>query len=369
MRKYNSNTGDEILVDHKSLVSFIVEVLVALGLPNQSAFLASDVLVSADLRGISSHGCARLAKLYVPLLQRGIINSNAQLSILQNHDVIKSFDANAGLGLALAPLAMKVAIDSATQFGIGLVWVTNSSHFGIASYYTLKAAEAGMVGITLTNGNPAVAPPGSEQALLGTNGISVGCPGDNFPLIVDMAMSATSLGHLEDMTNLGRTVPAHLAADALRQAMKWGPNDEVEPSIISQNRMIAPWGSKNGSDGEYRGFALSLIVELLTAIMPGGQMSFQLKRGGACHFFAAINPNMLQDISSMRQALTELSEKLEQNLTLPGYSPYRFPGSRSNQMQTDRLVNGIPLSLSTVDNLSELAEEMRIPVRAWLSNR
>lgn len=368
MRKHNVDTiDDEILVDHKSLAFFITETFVALGLPEQAAILASDVLITADLRGISSHGCARLRRFYVPLLQRGIINPTAQLCLLQNHTILKSFDANAGLGLALAPLAIKYAIDSALEHGIGLVWVTNSSHFGIASYYTLKAAEAGMVGITLTNGNPAVAPPGSERALLGTNGISVACPGDDFPLAIDLAMSATSLGHLEDMAVLGKMVPAYFAADGLRQTMQLDVNREISPSIISQNRMIAPLGGKNGLDGEYRGFALSLIVELLTSIIPGGQMSFQLKRGGACHFFAVINPNILQDVSSMRQKLDALSETLEHNPTLPGYSPYRFPGSRSHQIQIDRVTNGIPLRSSTISDLSELAEKLQIPTCGWHS--
>ncbi len=125
--------------------------------------------------------------------------------------------------------------------------------------------------------------------------------------------------------------------------------------------MIAPLGSsKDDPIGEHKGFVLSLIVELLTAILPGGQMSFQLRRGGACHFFAVIDPNVLGGRSRIQQALVELSQRLENTSTIPGYSGYRIPGYMSNRIQIDRLNKGIPLHLSTINTMAKLADELQI---------
>lgn len=358
-------SSNEILVNHDHLATFVKEVFTNLGLPKTTAALASDVLVVADLRGVSSHGCKRLANFYVPLLQRGFIDIKAQLSVVQSQITLKCFNANAGLGLGLAPQAMMVAMDIAKQCGIGLVGVANSSHFGIASYYTLKAVEAGMIGIALTNGYPAVAPTGYENALLGTNSISVACPSNNLPLVIDMAMSATSLGYLEEMVSLNKPVPAYLAADRLRNKMNVNIEDEINPSEIVQNRMVAPLGSRDGRIGEYKGFVLSLIIELLTAIFPGGQMSFQLKRGGACHFFVVINPEILGSPLRIEQMFAELSQKLENTPFTSGYPRYRIPGYVSNQIQIERLKKGIPLHFSTINALSKLADKLnidRIPI-------
>jgi LDH2 family malate/lactate/ureidoglycolate dehydrogenase len=239
--------------------------------------------------------------------------------------------------------------------------VNNSTHFGAANYSSLMAAKLGLIGIAMSNGNPAVAPPSYTRPLIGTNAFSVACPcDDQNPLVLDMAMSVTSLGYLEEMEREGKTVPAYFAATVLRSALIAGQNDHISPAVIYQQRMLAPCGGQNDSRGEYKGFALSSVVELLTAILSGGRMSFQLDRGGACHFFAAIRADMLQDPSSIKQSLILFSEMPADTPTLDGNSILRMPGSRSNQTYAERSIKGIPLPISTVEALRKLADRVGV---------
>lgn len=349
------------LVDPEQLSSFLTHIFMALGLTRPAATRAADILLVADLRGEPSHGCRRLSTLYAPLLKKGIINPAANLQRIRRHTGLHIFDANRGLGLTAAPRAMSLAMRAARRHGIGFTWLVNSTHFGIASYYTLMAASAGMLGIALTTGSPAVAPPGSQRAFLGTNAISLACPHkDNAPFVVDMATSNTSLGHIEDLAQSALAAPAEYAAEALQALLNVTADDSLDPATLLRYRLLSPLGGGRGAGG-YKGFALALMIELVTAILPGGDISFKLHHGQACHLLAAFELETAKVTTNIHQALCELADALASTPVLPDYPALRLPGSQANLLHTERLAKGLPLPLATIAALKSLANELQVP--------
>jgi LDH2 family malate/lactate/ureidoglycolate dehydrogenase len=289
---------------------------------------------------------------------------------------METWDGGEGLGLALAPGIMARVIASAGRRGLGMAWLTGSSHFGLASYYTLAAASAGLAGLVMTNGHPAVAPPGAQAAVTGTNAVSLALPGEGkASLVIDLATSNTSLGNLEQRAAAGEKAPAHWAAEALQARLGLGPDDLADPEVLRSERMLSALGGGRGSDG-YKGFALALLVESLTALLPGGRPSPKLGPGQACHFFLAISPGAVwagpgagvgpgasQDAeagAAIDRAVSDLGGTLARTPVLGGYPPLRLPGRRGNLAEAERRVRGIPFPREVVSALVGLAEELGV---------
>src|SRR5476651_704589 len=196
-----------MLISESSLRTFTKSIFLAIGCSDEHATLATDVLIKADMRGIDSHGVARLT-CYVRLWEKGRINPTPDIRIVHETPTTATVDGDAGLGLVVAPFAMQVAIQKAEQYGSGWVSVRNSNHFGIAGYHALMAVEKDMIGFAMTNASPLVAPTFSNERMLGTNPMCYAFPAGKYPpLIVDMATSAAANGKLEIAQRGGKQVP------------------------------------------------------------------------------------------------------------------------------------------------------------------
>jgi LDH2 family malate/lactate/ureidoglycolate dehydrogenase len=201
-----------------NLRHFTKSIFLKMGCSANHADLAADVLIKSDLRGIDSHGVARLTG-YVRLWEKGRINPTPDIKIVHETPSTATIDGDAGLGLVIAPFAMKVAIEKAEKYGSGWVSVRNSNHFGIAAYHTLLAAEKDMIGFAMTNASPLVAPTFSNERMLGTNPMCYAFPAGKYPpVIVDMATSAAANGKLEIAQRTGKPVPEGWIQDANGQA-------------------------------------------------------------------------------------------------------------------------------------------------------
>lgn len=195
-------------VDFAVLEKFMQDVLQGVGVPPEDAAICADVLITADKRGIDSHGIGRLKPIYYDRIKQGILNPQTDFEILRSGPTTAVVDGHDGMGHVIAKRSMQMAIDKARQYGMGMVAVRNSSHYGIAGYFALMAVEAGMIGITGTNARPSIAPTFGVENMLGTNPLTFGIPTDEpFPFVLDCATSVTQRGKIEVYDREGKDIP------------------------------------------------------------------------------------------------------------------------------------------------------------------
>src|SRR3978361_1294516 len=221
---------------YQQLLSFSENIFLKMGCSNEDAKLAAKSLLIADVRGIDSHGVARLSG-YVRLWEKKRINPTPNITIVNQTPTTATVDGDAGLGLVVAPFAMKIAIEKAEKYGSGWVAVRNSNHFGISGYHALMAVEKNMIGFAMTNASPLVSPTYSSERLLGTNPMCYAFPAGKYPpVIVDMATSAAANGKLEIAQRLGKQVPEGWIQDA-------EGNYTTDPHALRSGGSLLPLGS------------------------------------------------------------------------------------------------------------------------------
>ncbi len=325
------------------------------------ALQAADVLISADLRGIDSHGIARLAG-YVRLWEAGRANMKPVPKVLHETPSTATLDADEGLGLVVAPRAMQMAINKAKQVGTGWVAIQNSNHFGIAGYHAMLALPHDMIGISMTNASPLVAPTHAKERMLGTNPICIAIPaGSHQPFIVDMATSNAANGKLEIAQRNNKPIP-----DGWVQTQNGeGSNDASE---LKQGGSLLPLGG-------HKGYALGAAVDILSAILSGANygpwvppfVSFlnplqDLPGKGIGHFVGAMRIDAFRPAAGFKKDMDQwitrfkLSERIDpaQEVLIPGEPEYR--------MTLEREANGIPLNDQVVNDLMELSKKLEIPL-------
>ncbi|HWZ35687.1 MAG TPA: Ldh family oxidoreductase, partial [Mucilaginibacter sp.] len=250
-----------MIVPESTLRNFTEDVFLAMGCSKEHAVLAADVLLLSDLRGIDSHGVARLTG-YVRLWQKQRINPTPDIKIIHETPTTATIDGDAGLGLVVAPFAMKVAIQKAEQYGSGWISIRNSNHFGIAGYHALMAVQKDMIGFAMTNASPLVAPTFSNERMLGTNPMCYAFPAGEYPpVIVDMATSAAANGKLEIAQRAGKPVPEGWIQDATG-------GYTTDPHALKNGGSLLPLGSDR-EHGSHKGFGLSATVDILSAVLSG----------------------------------------------------------------------------------------------------
>ena len=248
-------------VNYQQLIDITTSVFLAMGCSEAHAISAAEVLVSADLRGIDSHGVARLSG-YVRLWEANRVNARPNVHIVHETPSTAVVDGDQGLGLVVAPIAMKVAIEKARQVGTGWVSVCNSNHFGIAAYHAMMALEEDMIGIVMTNASALVAPTYSKERMLGTNPICVAIPGGEEPAFVaDMATTTAANGKLEILQRKGLDTP-----DGWVQDKDGKPCNDA--FAIKNGGALLPLGGDR-EHGSHKGYALGAMVDILSGVLSG----------------------------------------------------------------------------------------------------
>ncbi|MDM5436494.1 Ldh family oxidoreductase [Bacillus hominis] len=343
-------------INIKDLKKFIENVFMAFNVPKNKARIAADVIVTADVRGIQSHGCTRIIPFYLPLIIDKVVKIEEDPKLTLKHSNITYINANKSLGFSTSYEAMNNSIEVAKECNLGVTFVTNSTHFGIASYYSMMAAKKNLIGITITNGSPAVVAPGGKDSFLGTNAVSVAFPNpNNQPLVMDIALSITSLGNLFLEIEKEKEVPAKWAAASFLEDNQLSPNTKIDPRALYESRMIASLGAGD-KKGEYKGFQLGLLVDILMAVLGGGKFSFEQSKGEAVHLFIAIKPHIEDNKSNYADAFLRLEKQFRNYEVIEGYERLRMPGERSNHLENIAIQNGIKIDSRMKSVLSELSE-------------
>lgn len=338
-----------IWVDFDTMESFIIDVFKELGVSEEDAKICADVLIVADKRGINSHGIARLKTMYYDRIKSGLLSPKTNVEIVRESSTTAVIDGHNGMGHVIAKKSMALAIKKASEYGLGMVVVRNSAHYGIAGYYSLMAVEANMIGITGTNTRPSVAPTFGVEAMLGTNPLTFGIPsGEEFPFLLDCSTSVTSNGKIEIYNSLGKDLPE-----------SWVINNKGE-SILNANQAIKnihfpgggeaailPLGGPGEENAGYKGYGYATVVEILSTALQGGQFlktSTEEKDRNIGHFFIAINISTFIDIELFKKITGNILRSIRASKKVPGQNKIYTAGEKEYFIWLERKDKGVPLN-------------------------
>ena len=347
------------------LHQFTVNLFIKIGCPNDQAIEAANVLLSADLRGVDSHGVARLVG-YLRLYEKNRINPHPQLSVVHETPSTAVVDGDAGLGLVAGPYAMRLAIEKAKNVGTGWVAVKNSNHYGIAGYHAMMALEADCIGISMTNASPLVAPTYSKERLLGTNPIAIAVPaGDEPPFVADMATTTAANGKLEILQRKNESAPLGWLQD------KEGQPTQAAQGIVEGGALLPLGGDRE--HGSHKGFILGSIVDILSAVLSGANygpwvppfVSFldpdpNPVGEGIGHFFGALRIDAFRPAFEFKTHMDIWIKRFRNAETINETNKVIIPGDPERQMEQLRRKEGIPLLDTVVKDLQSLSEQYQV---------
>jgi len=336
------------------------------GVPKEDAAQAAEVLASADLRGIDSHGVARLHS-YFDMLTLGRINPKPDIKVLRSTPSTATVDGDNGLGLVVGPQSNRIAMDMAEKAGSGWVSACNTNHFGIAGYYVLKALERDLIGWAMTNSTKLVAPLWGAERMLGTNPIAIGFPGkEEPPIVIDMATSAAAYGKIEIARRRGEPIPEGWAVDSEGRATT-NPDDMVGGGAL------LPLGSDRDRGG-HKGYGLAIMVDILCGVLSGGNWGpftppFALRQEipkrsvgkGVGHFFGAMRIDGFIDGDSFKRQIDDYIRVFRATKPAPGTNGPLIPGDPEREMEKVRRQKGVPLILPVVEELRDISQKTGIP--------
>ncbi len=346
--------------DAHDLRNYVIQFFTALKVPEIDARIAADVLVSADLRGVNSHGIIRLHSYYGDRLRKGQIDPLSPVKTLKESPATLALDGANGLGQVVAYRAMTRCIEMADAAGLATVTVRNSNHFGIAGYYAMMALPHDMIGLSLTNSRPLVAPTFGLKGAVGTNPIAVAVPaGKEKPYVLDMATSIVPLGRVAVHQKANQIIPKG-----------WGINEKGEltedPNEVIQGGALLPLGGPAELRG-YKGYGLSLLVDLLTGVLAGAAFGKsvghpdQNRTADIGHFFAAIKIENFRPVDYFKRDMDAYIQELKATPKLPGQDRIYIHGEKEFALTEKYEKEGVPLLKEIVTSLKKAGKEMGIP--------
>jgi LDH2 family malate/lactate/ureidoglycolate dehydrogenase len=348
------------------LQEFAARVFVHFGVPEAEAIIAADVLTTSDLRGIESHGVARLHS-YFDMLTMGRINPRPTVHVVRQTPSTATVDGDNGLGLVVGPKANAIALDKAESVGSGWVSVRNSNHFGIAGYYPLQALKRGLIGWAMSNSTKLVAPLWGGERMLGTNPIAIAFPGlEEPPIVIDMATSATAYGKIEIALRTRQPLACGWAIDRTGAVTR-------EPRGMIEGGALVPLGGDR-EHGGHKGYALASMVDILCGVLSGANWGpftppFALRQEipsrsvgrGIGHFFGALRIDGFIEPVEFKRQIDEWIRVFRSARAAPGTSGPLIPGDPERAAEAIRVRQGIPLVSAVVADLRDIAEKTAIP--------
>ena len=349
----------------ESLLRLCIDVFEKMGCPTLDAELAADVLVSADMRGVDSHGVARLSG-YVRLWQTGRINPKPNIKIIHQTPSTATLDADAALGLVSAPKAMELAIEKSQQVATGWVSVMNSNHFGIAGYHAMMAMKQEMIGIAMTNASPLVAPTFGKERMLGTNPIAVAIPTkDELPFVADFATTTAANGKLEILQRKGEPIP-----------VGWAQDHQGEPTgdafALKSGGALLPLGSDR-DHGSHKGYCLGSIVDIFTSVFSGANygpwappfVSFLEPAPnpvgkGLGHFMGAMRVDAFRPKEDFYTHIDNWVRRFKATEPISPETAVQIPGEQEFGLEEERKKTGVPLLEKVVEDLNATATKLGI---------
>ena len=349
------------------LEKFMKDVFTALGVNAEDAASCAEVLISADKRGIDSHGIARLKNIYYDRIKAGIQNTGGDFDTLKEGPSTALLDGKDGMGHAISKKAMALAIKKAKKYGTAMVAVKNSTHYGIAGYYVIQAAESDMIGITGTNARPSVAPTFGVENMLGTNPLTIGLPTDeDFPFVIDCATSMTQRGKVETYNRLDKKLPEGWVIGEDGSA-KTDASSVLE-DLVKGSASLTPLGGIGEETAGYKGYGYCTAVEILSAALQSGpflKMLSGIKDGKKApyhlgHFFVAVNIASFVEPAVFKKTAGNILRSLRASKKAPGHDRIYTAGEKEHLSWQERKEQGIPLTEKTIAEMRTMRDELSL---------
>ena len=348
------------------LQAFSERVFQHFGVPDDEARTAAEVLATADLRGIDSHGVARL-HTYFEMLTIGHINPKPNPRIVRETPSTATFDGDNGLGLVVGPKANTLAMEKAESVGSGWVSVSNTNHYGIAGYYVLEALKRDLIGVSMTNSTKLVTPLWGAERMLGTNPIAIAFPGlEEPPIVIDMATSAVAYGKIEIARRAQKPIPHGWAIDA-------DGADTDDPAAMIEGGALLPLGSDRDRGG-HKGYCLSTMVDVLCCVLSGANWGpfappFALRHEfpersvgkGIGHFFGAWQIGGFIDPDEFKRQIDDWVRVFRATKPAAGTDGPLIPGDPEREAEAERRKGGIPLVMPVVEDLRDISKKTGVP--------
>lgn len=355
----------ERVIPYQQLLDFTHQTFLAIGCPQEQALSGAHTLLSADLRGVDSHGVARLSG-YVRLWEAGRVNAVPSIGVVYETPSTAVVDGDSGLGLVVAPVAMDIAMQKARQVGTGWVSVKNSNHFGIAAYHAMKALPENMIGMVMTNASALVAPTFSRERMLGTNPICVAVPAGQEPAFVaDMATTTAANGKLEILQRKGLQTPEGWIQDESGHPVN-------DAHALKKNGALLPLGGDR-EGGSHKGYALGAIVDIFSGVLSGANfgpwvppfpayipMPENQPGQGLGHFFGAMRVDAFRPAADFARDMDLWIRRFRSAEPIHAHQKVLIPGDPEREMEQERSVNGIPLHETVFEDLQAMSQKFGI---------
>lgn len=350
------------------LESFMKDSLMGAGIPSEDAAIISDILIESDKRGIDSHGIGRLKPIYIDRIDAGILNPVTNIEVIRNRKTTAVLDGHDGMGHVIAQKAMDMAIEKAKAYGLGMVAVRNSSHYGIAGYYATMASKENMIGITGTNARPSIAPTFGVDNMLGTNPLTVAFPTDeDFPFVLDAATSVSQRGKIEVYGRAEKDLPEGWVIG--RDGNTRTDTKQILIDLTTGNAALAPLGGIGEDGGGYKGYGYATIVEVLSSALQGGSFLKQLtglnpdgskKPISLGHFFIAIDINEFTEVDDFKKDAGEIMRQLRGSTVAPDAERIYTPGEKEHDAWLYRKDRGCPVPPVLQQQMIELRDRYKL---------
>lgn len=345
---------------------FMTAAFVKMGVPEADARLCSDVLLESDRRGIESHGCNRFKPIYIDRIKAGILNPVTKIDVLKETPTTAVLDANDGMGMVASKKAMDMCIEKAHKYGMGMVAVRNSSHYGIAGYWASLAVKENMIGITGTNARPSIAPTFGVENMLGTNPLTFGMPTDEpFPFMLDCATSIIQNGKIEYYARIGHDTPAGLVI--ARDGSTLTDSVQILKDIRSQKAALAPLGGLGELFAGYKGYGYATVVEILSAALQSGiylkdlegkDENGKIRPYHIGHFFIAIDTEAFMGSEAFKKTAGNILRELRNSQKAPGQDRIYTAGEKEYDVWMFRKDKGVPVTEAVQKEFIGLRDEL-----------
>lgn len=344
----------KVMAKHNQLMTFCTQVLQKLGVPREDAEITAGTMVTANLRGVDTHGVLRLP-LYAARLKGGAMSPSANLTTEKERVATALLDGHNGIGQVISYRAMEIAIRKAREAGVSYVAVSHSNHFGAAAFYPMMALDHDMIGLAFTNASPRLAPTGGVEKLFGNNPWCVAVPaGKRPPVVLDMANSVVAAGKIRILQKEGRPVPEG-----------WALNEHGEPTTDATAALKGILLAIGG----YKGYGITLMVDLLTGVLTDSSYGPRVKvldqdvdPAGTAHSFMAIALSAFTDVAAFKARMDAYIEEIKSSKKARGTEVIYVPGELEHIKVQERMERGIPLQVKVAAELITLGKDLGIPI-------
>src|SRR6056297_13179 len=360
---------DFVWVDFDLLERFMTDAFEAIGIPREDAAVCADVLITSDKRGIDSHGIGRFKPIYINRIDDGILNTKTEFEVVKDGPTTAVIDGHNGMGQVIGKKSMQMAIDKAKEYGMGMVAVRNTTHYGIAGYYALMAAENNMIGITGTNARPSIAPTFGIENMLGTNPLTIGFHTDEeFPFVLDCATSVSQRGKIESYSPLGKDLPEGWVIG--KDGKTKTDSAQVLKDLVAGTAALAPLGGIGEQTGGYKGYGYATVVEVLSAALQDGKYLKDLlgfdENGNKIpyplgHFFIAINIESFLGSDIFKGIAGAIMRKLRASETMPGAERIYTAGEKEWEAWNFRKDKGAKVDTKLQQQIIEVRDKYNLP--------